>query len=181
MTDQGVAIARPAVGEKGYMDVSIEVKTPGGHSSVPPKHTVSRSFCFGNHFLPRNRYKSIGIISQILVDFENHPYEVKLHRSNPMYTLLQCEAAYTPPEAMLPRFRSAIRRSLISDTALEFVNEVMSMDKIWSAFVGTTQAADLIRGGVKVNALPEQATAVVNHRIALERCVWSSLILHHIP
>lgn len=41
MTNQGIAIARPAVGEKGYMDVSIEVKTPGGHSSVPPEHTVS--------------------------------------------------------------------------------------------------------------------------------------------
>jgi Gly-Xaa carboxypeptidase len=37
----GIAIARPAVGEKGYMDVSIELKTPGGHSSLPPEHTVS--------------------------------------------------------------------------------------------------------------------------------------------
>lgn len=30
----------PAVAEKGYLDVRVEVATPGGHSSVPPQHTV---------------------------------------------------------------------------------------------------------------------------------------------
>ena len=37
--------------------------------------------------------------------------------------------------------------------------------------VGTTQAIDLIQGGVKTNALPERAWAVVNHRIATERFI----------
>lgn len=38
----GARFATPAVGEKGYMDVRIEVTTPGGHSSIPPAnhHTV---------------------------------------------------------------------------------------------------------------------------------------------
>ncbi|KAG8691371.1 hypothetical protein FRC09_011641 [Ceratobasidium sp. 395] len=153
LTDKGVAIARPAVGEKGYMDLIIELKTPGGHSSVPPEHT------------------SIGLLSRIVVDFENHPHEVWLQRSNPMYALLQCEAAYAAPSAMLPRFRKAIRRSTSSNRALRLVNEVMSMDRIWRAFVGTTQAADIIQGGVKSNALPEQAKVVINHRIAIESSV----------
>ncbi|CAE6433271.1 unnamed protein product [Rhizoctonia solani] len=153
VTDKGVAIARPAVGEKGYMDVTIEVRTPGGHSSVPPAHT------------------SIGILSKIIVDFEDNPYSVTLHRSNPMYTLLQCEAAYAAPDALVPRFRRAIKRSLISDKALEFVTEVMSMDYKWKAFVGTTQATDIIAGGVKANALPEQAKALINHRIAIESSI----------
>jgi Gly-Xaa carboxypeptidase len=86
-----------------------------------------------------------------------------------MYTLLQCEAAYAAPDAFVPRFRKAIQRSLISDKALEFVTEVMSADRIWRAFVGTTQAVDIINGGVKANALPEQAKALINHRIAIER------------
>ena len=30
----------PAVGEKGYFDTRVEVLTPGGHSSIPPAHTV---------------------------------------------------------------------------------------------------------------------------------------------
>ncbi|KAG8764849.1 hypothetical protein FRC12_007854 [Ceratobasidium sp. 428] len=47
----------------------------------------------------------------------------------------------------------------------------MSMDRIWRAFVGTTQAADIIQGGIKSNALPEQAKVVINHRIAIESSV----------
>ncbi|KDN44468.1 hypothetical protein RSAG8_05515, partial [Rhizoctonia solani AG-8 WAC10335] len=155
VTDKGVATARPAVGEKGYMDVTIEVRTPGGHSSIPPAHS-----------------QSIGILSKIIVEFEDNPYPVTLHRSNPMYTLLQCEAAYAAPDALVPRFRKAIGRSLISDKALKFVTEVMSMDHRWKAFVGTTQAVDIINGGVKANALPEQAKALINHRIAVVWCHW---------
>lgn len=39
----GATFASPAIGEKGYLDVKIEVTTPGGHSSIPPAnhHTVS--------------------------------------------------------------------------------------------------------------------------------------------
>ena len=35
-----VIFAVPALSEKGYLDVRVEVTTKGGHSSVPPKHTV---------------------------------------------------------------------------------------------------------------------------------------------
>lgn len=34
-------IATPAVAEKGHFDLRLEVSSPGGHSSVPPEHTVS--------------------------------------------------------------------------------------------------------------------------------------------
>jgi len=36
----GTVFATPAVAEKGYLDVRVDVLTPGGHSSRPPKHTV---------------------------------------------------------------------------------------------------------------------------------------------
>ena len=39
----GSVFAIPAIAEKGYYDVKIEVATAGGHSSVPPPHTVSFS------------------------------------------------------------------------------------------------------------------------------------------
>ena len=32
--------ATPGIAEKGYFDVNVKVTAPGGHSSVPPKHTV---------------------------------------------------------------------------------------------------------------------------------------------
>jgi len=41
-------------------------------------------------------------------------------------------------------------------------------DSALRSLAATTQAIDIIRGGVKVNALPERAWAVVNHRIAVD-------------
>jgi acetylornithine deacetylase/succinyl-diaminopimelate desuccinylase-like protein len=43
----------------------------------------------------------------------------------------------------------------------------------------TTQAVDIFHAGVKINALPETASAIINHRIAEHRyvCVYYSLIL----
>ena len=37
----GSVFATPGIAEKGYLDVHVEVTAPGGHSSIPPKHTVS--------------------------------------------------------------------------------------------------------------------------------------------
>lgn len=37
----GGIFAFPGIAEKGYFDVRVEVSSPGGHSSVPPSHTVS--------------------------------------------------------------------------------------------------------------------------------------------
>lgn len=36
----GSVVALPAIVEKGYIDVQLSVASPGGHSSIPPKHTV---------------------------------------------------------------------------------------------------------------------------------------------
>ena len=36
----GSVVALPGVVEKGYIDVRLSVASPGGHSSIPPKHTV---------------------------------------------------------------------------------------------------------------------------------------------
>jgi len=39
----GSVFATLGIAEKGYYDVKVEVASPGGHSSVPPPHTVSFS------------------------------------------------------------------------------------------------------------------------------------------
>jgi len=39
----GSVFAILGIAEKGYYDVKVEVAAPGGHSSVPPPHTVSFS------------------------------------------------------------------------------------------------------------------------------------------
>lgn len=112
--------------------------------------------------------QSIGILSAILVEFENQPIPAKLGRATVPYATLQCLAEHAPD---LPgRERFLIKKSLKSDLALFALEKLLfKQSPQTKAKVGTTQAIDLISGGVKTNALPESANAVVNHRIATDR------------
>ena len=69
--------------------------------------------------------------------------------------------------------RKLIKRSVRCDKALHALEQALFRDPMLKSVVGTTQAIDLIQGGVKTNALPERAWAVVNHRIATERSATS--------
>ncbi|KAI3619693.1 gly-x carboxypeptidase [Moniliophthora roreri] len=144
----GTVFSTPGIAEKGGLDTRVEVTSPGGHSSVPPSHT------------------SIGILSKLLVEFEDHPYDVKLTRNDVLYDTLQC---YGEHAKRLPSdLRKAIKRSVKSDKALKKLQGIVFEEDALISLVGTTQAIDLIQGGVKSNALPEQAWAVVNHRISTQ-------------
>ncbi|KAF8909393.1 carboxypeptidase S [Gymnopilus junonius] len=143
----GSVIATPGIAEKGFLNVLVEVTAPGGHSSIPPKHT------------------SIGILSALLVHYEQNPYEVKLTRNEPVYDTLQCVAEHG--KSVPSYLRTIIKRSARSDGALYALTSFIRQDKVLKSLVGTTQAIDLIHGGVKSNALPEQAWAIVNHRISV--------------
>ncbi|ETW78967.1 Metallo peptidase M20 [Heterobasidion irregulare TC 32-1] len=147
----GSIIATPGIAEKGYIDTRIEVASPGGHSSIPPSHT------------------SIGILSALLVELEAHPFEVHLSRGTPVYATVQCLAAHA--KNLPQKLRASIKASAKSDKALKKAEKELFVDPAFKALVGTTQAIDLIQGGVKTNALPEQAWAVVNHRLATESSV----------
>ncbi|KEP54141.1 gly-Xaa carboxypeptidase [Rhizoctonia solani 123E] len=173
-TIDGMSVAQPAVAEKGYLDVRVEVATPGGHSSVPPEHT------------------SIGILASLLVEIESTPYTPGLPRSSPIYNLLQCFAAHVP--SVPSSFRSAVLDSICSsdasarqrrrcDQALQDVEKALfDASSEWNhgnefaarsyrSLLRTTQAIDMINGGVKANALPELTSAVVNHRIRTDSSV----------
>ncbi|KAI9051743.1 hypothetical protein LZ554_004783 [Drepanopeziza brunnea f. sp. 'monogermtubi'] len=146
---QGAVFALPGVGEKGYFDVRISVETAGGHSSVPPEHT------------------GIGILAQIIAAIEAAPYTPDLTPLNPYFTTLQCTAEYSPD--LDPWLRKTIKKSLSSKKAAKAVAEYVAGKDISQRYLmQTSQATDLISGGVKINALPEKVYAVVNHRIAVE-------------
>ncbi|EMD39230.1 hypothetical protein CERSUDRAFT_81981 [Gelatoporia subvermispora B] len=142
-----VIFAAPDTSEKGYLDARVEVSTPGGHSSVPPPHTA------------------IGMLSSMITALEAHPHEPQLPREGTPFLATQCFATYGPdyPEDL----RQLAAHARTSDAALEELKAgLIAADTVYAAMLGTTQAVDLIKGGVKVNALPERADAVVNHRIA---------------
>ena len=101
------------------------------------------------------------------MNYEENPYPVELVRTAPVYGTLQCFAAHAPQ--LDKNFRKLIKQSIHSDTALRRLSKFIENDLALKSLVGTTQAIDLINGGVKTNALPEEAWAVVNHRIATQR------------
>ncbi|KAL4063079.1 hypothetical protein J3A83DRAFT_4193380 [Scleroderma citrinum] len=76
---------------------------------------------------------------------------------------VHCLAAHIPklPEQL----RKDILDSIFSDEALRAAEEQLFMDPTFRHISNTTQAIDMIHGGVKTNALPEQAWAIINHRI----------------
>ncbi|CAA7262813.1 unnamed protein product [Cyclocybe aegerita] len=143
----GTVIATPGIAEKGYLDVLVEVTSPGGHSSIPPAHT------------------SIGVLSALLVHFEQQPPKVEISRHEPMFDTLQCLAEHG--KSVPPKLRDTIKNSIASSKALDALQAFIRSDASLSSLVSTTQAIDMINGGVKSNALPERAWALVNHRISV--------------
>jgi Gly-Xaa carboxypeptidase len=65
--------------------------------------------------------------------------------------------------------RKTIQKALGSKKAAKAVADyIASQDIAQRYLMQTSQATDLVSGGVKINALPEKVYAVVNHRIAVE-------------
>ncbi|KAI1796621.1 carboxypeptidase S [Ganoderma leucocontextum] len=154
-----VIFATPSLAEKGYIDVRIEVTAKGGHSSVPPPHTA------------------IGVLSAMVVALEAHPHPAVLERGGSPYNSTMCAATYGstfPEDIRQLAFKAAAQSFDSDDSGISGSTDVLEELKsaliraypVYDAVLRTTQAVDLISGGVKVNALPELAAAVVNHRIA---------------
>ncbi|RMD40717.1 hypothetical protein DV735_g4386, partial [Chaetothyriales sp. CBS 134920] len=151
LTAWGLQVAMPGVGEKGYTDVEIVVRMPGGHSSIPGDHT------------------SIGVLSDLVARVENDKYAPSLDDANPYLGALKCGAAHSPSfpsklKALLSHRLSSSSSTPSSDKdelALEAAKESLEVRYLMQ----TSVAVDIIGGGVKINALPERAAATVNHRI----------------
>ncbi|KAI2624216.1 carboxypeptidase S [Hypoxylon sp. NC1633] len=143
-----VVYAYPGVGEKGYYDIQLTLEVTGGHSSRPPKHT------------------GIGIMADAIVALENVPYSPRLTQSSPFRRVLECRARYSP-DAVQPWLRDALLSGSEEEIATKLAQE--ETEEKW--LMQTSQAIDVITGGVKVNALPENIQLQVNHRVALHESV----------
>jgi Gly-Xaa carboxypeptidase len=156
----GQMFAVPAVAEKGYLDAEVRVETRGGHSSVPPPHT------------------GIGLLALAVEALEENPYAPELPADSPLVDFVACAARYAPEtpaslrKAVAKVVASRDTKSGVDKKALArvldwFTSGAGALGPIGRALVSTTQAVDLVYGGVKANALPEVATAVVNHRVSI--------------
>ncbi|KAL6451957.1 CPS1 Carboxypeptidase S [Candida maltosa Xu316] len=148
---EGVKFILPDTGEKGHLNSVIELFTPGGHSSVPPKHT------------------SIGIMAQLISKIEERDFSPILTNMNPVLGQLYCVAEHSP--TIDKSIKHDILKAQIDANANHNVVEYLSKDKETKFLITTSQAIDVIEGGVKSNALPEHVSIVVNSRIAVEETV----------
>jgi len=147
----GALVAQPGVAEKGSIDVKIMIRMPGGHSSVPPPHT------------------SIGVLSELIQLIEADTYPTYLDELNPYYGTIICGAAHAPEfpknlrKILSKEKRTSVKTCMKKKDALA---EEAAKESLFHKYLMTTSiAVDVISGGVKDNALPEEATVVVNHRV----------------
>ena len=148
---EGVKLILPATGEKGHLNSVIDLFTPGGHLSVPPRHT------------------SIGIMSQLITKIEDKEFSPILTNNNPVLGQLYCLAEHS--KILNKSIKRDILKAQIDQNANQRVVEYLSKDAETKYLITTSQAVDIIEGGVKSNALPEHVSVVVNSRIAVEENV----------
>jgi Gly-Xaa carboxypeptidase len=146
----GAQFAIPGVAEKGYVDVDIVVRMPGGHSSIPPAHN------------------GIGVASELITLIEANPYEPHLYDENPYLGLLTCGAEHAPsfPKKLSKLLHKRSKKSSTckkkkDELAIEAAKAGPDIKYLFTSSV----AVDIIHGGVKNNALPERTQITVNHRI----------------
>lgn len=123
----GAEFAVPASSEKGYLDVKITVGTAGGHSSVPPAHS------------------GIGIMGKVVTAIEDNPYPTSFVADDPLLGFLGCGAEYSP------KFPKGWKKLLAGGSKgwQTLSEEFGATGIVQHALVSTTQALDVIQGGVK--------------------------------
>ncbi|KAL2868410.1 Gly-Xaa carboxypeptidase [Aspergillus lucknowensis] len=148
--EDNVIYALPDVGEKGALDIILSLSVPGGHSSVPPKHT------------------GIGIMSEIIYNLENTELDIftpSLGPDHPTRRMLECQVHHSP-QYVETWLASALDSDDYAATA-ESVAQSRGDDRRFT--LQSSQAADIFNGGVKSNALPEKVRTVVNYRVGLHQ------------
>lgn len=176
----GVPIALPSVDEKGALNIHMVATARGGHSSMPPPHTSIGIMSSIVATLEAHPFPD-------LIGDESRPSIQLLQctRDGPLMpralreALVRLEWAETlaQPSMAAWRHRSMPRWQKIWEWAhtsslhqrrIEQARRrlIQVLDARTRTLLRTTQAVDLIHGGIKVNALPERTEAMVNHRIA---------------
>ena len=122
--------------EKGTVSVLLRARDEGGHSSVPPFSTA------------------VGRVSGAVRELEQSRMPADVAAVEGLL------AALAP--RLDPRLQLVVTNLRFTGPA---VARVLGRTPETDALIRTTTAATMIRGGVKVNVLPQEATAVVNFRI----------------
>jgi carboxypeptidase PM20D1 len=130
-------VAMVGIAEKGFATIDLSVRTPGGHSSLPPRQTAA------------------GILSAAVARIESSPMEARLEA--PTRLLLDRVGRHVP----------LVRRAAFANLWLSGPVVLHSLQQLptTNAMVRTTTAPTILQAGTKDNVLPSHAKAVINARI----------------
>ncbi|KAJ8140412.1 hypothetical protein OY671_006396 [Metschnikowia pulcherrima] len=144
----GSLVAAPATGEKGYTDIRVDLFMKGGHSSIPPDHGA------------------IGIMGELAYNIEQDQYSPLLTKENPLLHYMQCMAVNSGDKLGKLQKKTILRAGYDKVANGKVVN-ALSQNRLTKYLIKTSQAIDKVAGGEKANALPEDVSLVVNHRVAI--------------
>ena len=127
-----------SVGEKGWATLDVSVKGQQMHSSIPTPETT------------------IGVLSKAISNLEENRQPSRFGLG-PEFDMVRYASAHTNFGYKLAMGNLWLFSSIISYK--------LSNEKVTDAMQRTTTAVTVIRGGLKENIIPGEASAVINHRI----------------
>lgn len=131
-------IAQIGVAEKGFLTLQLKATTEGGHSSMPPRSTA------------------VGKLSRAIAKLEENQMPASLN--GPGGDGLRAIAPALPFMSRL-----VVANDWLFGPVL--INQLSGAANS-NALIRTTTAPTVIKGGVKENVLPSEATALINFRLA---------------
>lgn len=139
MPDIKGPVARIGVAEKGYVTLKLQTKAAGGHSSTPPEQTA------------------ITELARAVTAVQDHPFQ---HKLDPVLVQMLHDTARSPEMSLM-------KRVILTNLWLfgPLVEAQMQKSEVGAAMLGTTIAPTIIHAGIKENALPREAEALINFRI----------------
>ncbi|MEH7491820.1 M20 family peptidase [Neobacillus niacini] len=133
--DQPVGVV--GISEKGSATAELSIEGSGGHSSQPKDHT------------------NIGRIASAIAKLEDTQFKGDLR--GPGEDLFE----YVAPEMSFP-MRYVFANKVFFEPIIE---QILLQKPATAALIRTTIAPTIFQAGEQYNALPEKATAIINHRL----------------
>ena len=141
-----VAYARPAVTEKGFLDIRIALDLNGGDSSKPPERS------------------GIGIMSEMVLALENNNvFQFRFNADNPLRKIVECEMRYSRRQV-----NPLVKHAFFAHRSYSNLGRIVAESRGDEAryAIQTSQAVTVIEGGEKNTRLVEGVHTLVNYRIA---------------
>ncbi len=131
------AAAMIGIAEKGYADVRVTVRAPGGHAAEPPPHTA------------------LGNLGRLLAAIESHPTKKRL--------IPTVRATFAALAAHLGGAQGFLLQHIAVTKPL--VMAALAANRQVAAMLHTTVAVTQAQGSPQANILPQAASAVLNCRL----------------